>query len=260
MGPLARTVADCLLFENVIAGPHPADITSIRPKLEISTELGDIKDWRIAYSPDLGEYNVDADVAANGRAAAEAFREAGAVVEEVDLGWTLELIRKAADAHFGSIMGAGINAAVAEYPDLVCDYTRQFATTMGPGQPGDVYRGLEIEGAMYTELGALMERFDILICPTIALPALKAGESYVERGPVVNGIEQDVFQHLMTFPFNILSRCPVMSVPSGFSRDGVPTGIQIVGRTYDDVSVFQAAFAYERIRPWLDNPNRRPSI
>jgi aspartyl-tRNA(Asn)/glutamyl-tRNA(Gln) amidotransferase subunit A len=51
-----------------------------------------------------------------------------------------------------------------------------------------------------------------------------------------------------------------MSVPSGFARSGVPTGVSIVGRTYDDVSVFRAAAAYERVRPWLDAPERRPKL
>jgi Asp-tRNA(Asn)/Glu-tRNA(Gln) amidotransferase A subunit family amidase len=51
-----------------------------------------------------------------------------------------------------------------------------------------------------------------------------------------------------------------MSVPSGFARNGVPTGLSIVGRSYDDVSVFRAAAAFERLRPWLDTPERRPSI
>ncbi len=64
----------------------------------------------------------------------------------------------------------------------------------------------------------------------------------------------------MTVPFNVCSRCPVMSVPSGRATNGVPTGMQIVGRTYDDVSVFRAAAAYERVRPWLDTPARRPAL
>ena len=64
----------------------------------------------------------------------------------------------------------------------------------------------------------------------------------------------------MTYPFNICSRCPVMSVPSGFARNGVPTGLQIVGRTYDDVSVFRAAAAFEAARPWLDTEERRPNL
>ncbi len=65
---------------------------------------------------------------------------------------------------------------------------------------------------------------------------------------------------LSPVPFNIASRCPVMSVPSGLSRDGVPTGLSIVGKTYDDVTVFRIAAAHEERRPWLDTPARRPAL
>jgi aspartyl-tRNA(Asn)/glutamyl-tRNA(Gln) amidotransferase subunit A len=64
----------------------------------------------------------------------------------------------------------------------------------------------------------------------------------------------------VTLPFNIASRCPVMSVPSGLSRDGVPTGLSIVGKTYDDVTVFRIAAAHEEQMPWLDMPRRRPGL
>jgi amidase len=88
-GPLARTVADCRLMQNVLAGPHPKDIATLRPKLRIPETLGDIKGWRIAYSPDLGYFEIDPEVAANTESALDVFRELGATVEEVDLGWTL---------------------------------------------------------------------------------------------------------------------------------------------------------------------------
>ena len=259
-GPLARTVADCRLFENVLAGPHPADVTTIKPKLTIPEQLEPITGWRIAFSPDLGAYNVDPDVVANARAAADAFREAGADVDEVALGWEMDKIREAARAHFGTIFGPLVASEAEAHPDLITDYARNFAVWSGGLPPGAYLQGLQIEGEMYAELGALLERYDILICPTIALPALEAGKSYVPDGVMLNGKRQEILDHLMTIPFNILSRCPVMSVPSGFSRDGVPTGIQIVGRTFDDVAVFRAAIAYERLRPWLDAPERRPAL
>jgi Asp-tRNA(Asn)/Glu-tRNA(Gln) amidotransferase A subunit family amidase len=63
---------------------------------------------------------------------------------------------------------------------------------------------------------------------------------------------------MMTLPFNIASRCPVLSVPSGLSRDGVPTGLSVVGKTYDDVAAFRVAAAHEVTFPWLDEPGRRP--
>ena len=71
---------------------------------------------------------------------------------------------------------------------------------------------------------------------------------------------EDWVDVLMTLPFNIASRCPVLSIPSGGSRDGVPTGLSVVGRTYDDVTAFRVAAAHEERFPWLDAPDRRPPL
>ena len=84
-GPLARTVSDCALLQNVIAGPHPSDPVALRPKLRIPAELGGIEGWRIAYSLDLG-YRVGPEVRAGVIEAVEGLREAGAIVEEVAVG------------------------------------------------------------------------------------------------------------------------------------------------------------------------------
>ena len=86
-GPMARTVADAILLQNVMCGPSPADIASLRPKLRLPTSYKPIKGWRIAYSIDLGFYEVDKDVAANTKAALDVFRSLGATVDEVDLGY-----------------------------------------------------------------------------------------------------------------------------------------------------------------------------
>ncbi len=107
-GPIARTVADCALLENVIAGPHPSDVASVRPKLEIPDKLDGVAGMRIALSVDLGCYNVDADVAANTLAAADRLRDAGATVIEVALPWDLETIARTVDIHFGMIFGASM--------------------------------------------------------------------------------------------------------------------------------------------------------
>ncbi len=109
-------------------------------------------------------------------------------------------------------------------------------------------------------LGQLLADYDALICPTFAVPALPA--SYNPGEPVsVNGkTSQDWLDVMMTIPFNIASRCPVLSVPSGLSRDGVPTGLSIVGPTYDDVTAFRIAAAHEERFPWLDAPQHRPGL
>jgi len=259
-GPLARTVADCALLENVIAGPHPSDVASIRPKLEIPRELPPAAGMRIAFSADLGCYRVDEDVAANSRAAADRLRYAGATVEEVELPWDLEDIKRAARIHFGMIFGASIKEINAKHADELTSYARSLVAEADEVSKDDFVAGLALEGRIYVPLGQLLEEFDALICPTFAVPALPA--EYDPGQPVVvNGqASTDWMDVMMTLPFNIASRCPVMSVPSGLSRDGVPTGLAIVGRTFDDVAVFRVAAAHEGQMPWLDIRQRRPGL
>lgn len=249
-GPLARTVEDARLFQNVIAGPDPRDVVSLRPKIEIPTPSGSIKGWKIGISLNLGDYLIDDDVAANTLAAADAFRQAGAEVEEVELPWTREEISIACRTHFSILFAAWVKEIYDDHRDLLTPYAAAFAREM-LAIPATPLEGMELEGKLYASLGSLLEQYQLLLCPTTALPALEAGKDYVDEPAYVNGVacrpDHDV---VMTPPFNIASRCPVMSVPSGLSRDGVPTGLQIVGRTYDDVSVFEAAAVFEQIRPW----------
>jgi Asp-tRNA(Asn)/Glu-tRNA(Gln) amidotransferase A subunit family amidase len=64
----------------------------------------------------------------------------------------------------------------------------------------------------------------------------------------------------MTALFNHFSRCPVLAVPSGITKVGLPCGLQIVGRPYDDMTVFRVGTALEKARPWLQTPESRPVI
>lgn len=261
-GPMARTVADCALLQNVIAGPHPLDVVSLRPAVLIPDELGEIDGWKIALSIHLGDYPVDPEVVANTHAAAEALREAGAVVEEVTLNWSRAEIVRASWAHYGAIFGAAVGSGVKEHRELLMPYTRAFIDqALSAAQEGGYLEGLEIEGQIYAELGPLLERYDALICPTTAVAGLLAGNDYVETEVVVDGVAlDDYFDALMTIPFNIASRCPVLAVPSGLASGGLPTGLQIVGPTYDDEGVFRVAAALERVRPWFHDPAWRPPL
>jgi aspartyl-tRNA(Asn)/glutamyl-tRNA(Gln) amidotransferase subunit A len=248
-GPLARTVADCALLENVIAGPDPSDVVSIRPKLVIPDHLEPISGLRIALSTNLGCYEVDEDVVANTHSAANRLREAGATVEEVSLPWELATINRAARIHFGMIFGPSIQELYDKHGDQFTSYARRFVAEAAEIPKEDFVKGLELEGRIYAPLGNVLEEFDALICPTFSVPALPA--------------EYDspaVLDTLMTVPFNIASRCPVISVPSGRSRDGVPTGLSVVGKTYDDVTAFRIAAAHEQRFPWFDVPERCPAL
>ncbi|HEX3088932.1 MAG TPA: amidase, partial [Ilumatobacteraceae bacterium] len=258
-GPLARTVADCGLLENVIAGPHWRDIVSLRDPPQIPRETMGVAGMRIGLCITLGDWPVDPDVAANTRTVADALRSAGAEVEEVELPWTTERIWQAARAHFGAIFGPGIAEIEAQVGDQLNDYTRAFVSTMKTELT--FYEGLVEETALWDPLGRLFEDIDILLCPTIATSGLQAGNPYLDEPVEING---QAMQHhimaMMTLPFNLFSRCPVMSVPSGRAANGVPTGVQIVGRTYEDVSVFQVGAAVEAAGFGFGSPGWRPSL
>jgi len=252
-GPMARTVADCALFENVLAGPHHADVTSLRPKLEIPDALEGIEGLHIALSIDLGSWEVDDEVVENTRAAAAALEEAGAVVEEVEVPWTLERVMRAARAHFGGIFGAEIAEMVAGAPDLVNDYVLAWAQEAEEmvSVPGAFAHGLVEEAALWEPIGLLFEDFDALVCPTWSVSGIPAGDSILGTMFEGGGPNDRQFTCYMTTPFNIFSPCPVLAVPSGIAAsNGVPTGIQIVGRTFDDVTCFRIGAALERVRPW----------
>ncbi len=253
-GPMGRTVADVALFQNQLAGPHPRDGAAVRPSPVIPEELGDIRGWRIAFSPDLGCFDVDEEVVANARTAADAFREAGASVEEVELPWRIEDIRRAAYTHWAMMFTAEILAS-PERRDEYTAYAWAFAEKYAAhAREVPFSEGLALEASISGALGELLERFDVLVCPTMAVTGLVAGDDYVDHGFELGGVEHpDVDDGFLTHPFNICNRSPVLAVPSGFASNGVPTGIQIVGKTYDDLSVFRAGAAYERVRPWVDH-------
>ena len=84
---MARTVKDCALMQNVMSGPHPKDITSLKPKLNIPDEFENIKNWKIAYSMDLGFFEIDKEVEKNTLNIINKLKELGAQVEEVKIKW-----------------------------------------------------------------------------------------------------------------------------------------------------------------------------
>jgi Asp-tRNA(Asn)/Glu-tRNA(Gln) amidotransferase A subunit family amidase len=249
-GPLARTVGDVALLENVMAGPHPGDIASLRPKLVVPTSYGSICDWRIAYSLDLGYFDVDEEVRENTREALRVFESMGCRVQHVELDWT-ERSAKAAWDYLCHIFGAQVAPMLKTGGHLMTPYARAFAEQAKKSKAADFVASLKVASDMYQSFGKILQTCDVFVCPTLAKPAIPADDpmdydSFREAGKVI----PDGLGWCMTYPFNMLSRCPVMSVPSGFASTGVPTGIQIVGRTYDDVRVFKAAGAFEQAAPW----------
>jgi amidase len=261
-GPLARTVADCALYQNQIAGPDPSDHVSLRPKLVLPEEFGDVEGLRIALSTDLGSWPVDPEVRANTRAVGAALRRAGAVVDEVDLVLPRADVDLATAIHFNLGFTDWIGSMAAEHGDLVTDYALDAARWCSEIAAGHSFlEKIELEARLYLPVGALLEEYDALICPTTATRGLLADDTYVGHGLEVGGEQlEGHFESMLTPVFNIMSRCPVLNVPSGFADNGVPTGVQIAGRTYDDEMVFRIGAAVESELPWFDTDERRPGV
>jgi Asp-tRNA(Asn)/Glu-tRNA(Gln) amidotransferase A subunit family amidase len=259
-GALARTVADCALFENVISGPDIRDMTCLSPKLDIPEELEGIEGMKIALVVTLPDLPIDADVAANTRAAAAAFAEAGAIVEEVELPVGRDVLLNAVMIHFGAIFGAQIMGEVEAHRELLNPYTVAMAErSVAAFERSSFAEGLMLESAILTALGEVFSDHQVLLAPTLLTRGFIAGDDYVDHGLTIGDEELDDWVLSMLTPlFNVASRCPVLNVPSGFADNGVPTGLQIAGRPYEDVTVFRAAAAFERLRPWLDVSMRRP--
>ena len=262
-GPLARTVADAILLQNVMCGPSAADIASLRPKLRLPTQYKPIKGWRVAYSMDLGFYNVDKDVVTNTKAALEVFRSLGATVEEVELGWTIDAL-KAGVAHLNHLFGGLMAGYAKKHRKLMTPYAVDFAKHGSKSTAADFLRSMEVATKMYATLGLVLEKYDVLICPTNALPAARADFDPTLHDVKINGKKLNVWPIIawcMTTPFNTMSRCPVLSVPSGRAGNGVPTAIQIVGRTYCDADVFRAGMAFETaVGGWYREGKTRPPV
>jgi len=247
-GPMARTVEDCALMFQIINGPHPHDLASLRPKLEIPDHFNDIKGLRIAYSYDLGIFDVDPIIRKNTDNICHGLKDLGAVIEEVDIHWD-KSIATAARSHLGFLMGRDLARHLSKGRELMVEYSIELAEIGLATSAEDYLDSIRVVGEMYIILGGLLDQYDALICPTIATTGWPA-----DGKPDAFNL---ILEECMTWPFNMLSRCPVLSIPSGFADNGVPTGVQIVGRSYDDLTVLQIGANLQTIVQWH---TQHPSI
>jgi aspartyl-tRNA(Asn)/glutamyl-tRNA(Gln) amidotransferase subunit A len=253
-GPLTRTVADSALMMEVISGPHPWDFTTLEagPAAYQARLQEGIKGKRIAYSPDLGHARVDPEVAALVKAAVERFSDLGAVVEQVATPWAApgpDLIRFFWAAHltrlkpqletWESLMDPGLVACIKAAADVsVADY--QIAR--------------EGKMAYVASIHKWFQDWDFLLTPAASVAAFPAERLMPEHWP-----QHDwdwVSWAEFSYPFN-MSWNPAASVPCGFTTDGLPVGLQIVGKRFDDLGVLQASAAFEAAQPWAD---KRPAL
>jgi amidase len=245
-GPLARNVPDCILLQNAMSGPHAADIASSLPDLTIPNHFDDIQGLRIAYSLDFGYKSLDPEVRQSTLEALAIFESLGADVDEVQLNWT-DGCGVAALDHLGyAMMGCYLQEFYEMGSDEMMSYSRWFAEYAKNVTWREFLEAEMVAGEMYASLSEIFADHDLLVCPTVASEGVPADFDPTEDEICVDGVSvEPTLGWAMTYPFNMLSRCPVLSVPSGRAANGVPTGIQIVGPPYQDLRVFQAAGALE---------------
>jgi Asp-tRNA(Asn)/Glu-tRNA(Gln) amidotransferase A subunit family amidase len=257
VGPLAFTVADCALMLQVLAGPDPRDPRSLpalgKDYVAAAADERDLSGLRVTVSADLGYVRLDNGVRDAFRAAVERFRGLGAVVEEahpglgnpVDTWNTIACVDNAASE--GSLLESG----------LVGDDARGLIEPGTSVSAADYARARNAMSDYAAVWARFMTRYDLLLTPAMELTAFPLGRFT----PAVIGGEpvSDVFDDWCHFcyPFNLTGQ-PAMSVPMGAAENGLPVGLQIVGRRFEDDLVLRAAAAWERIAPWPRPPLAAP--
>ncbi|MBH1965093.1 MAG: amidase [Comamonadaceae bacterium] len=244
IGPMSRAVEDAALMMAVIGEPDPRDWGALphdRVPYHASLERS-FEGLRIAWSPTLGYARVDSEVQALCEQAAAVFRELGARVTTVDAPFEnpLPLIERFKEALTHFAFQSFDEDRLALMDERIVRTIRQSRKTVS------VTDHLAVE-AQRAAFGARMNTFhqsyDLLLTPTVAVPPFAADLS---QPP---GYSDSTEWYPFTSPFNF-SRQPAASVPCGFTRAGLPVGLQIVGPAHADLLVLQAAHGFERACPW----------
>lgn len=251
VGPMARNVEDAALFLDVMAGPDTRDWYSLpRESLTYADGLNSgIKGARIAYSATLGYARVDPEVAELCAAAARAFEALGAHVEAID-----PLTDDPLPAFKPLYYGAAHLLLGRLPPEKKAQLEPALAALAEEGSRltlDDYLAAQQARAALGIRMRQFMERFDYLLTPQLAVPAFDVGliapKSHADM-PYWTGWTA------FTYPFN-LTQQPAATINCGFTQAGLPVGIQIVGRNFEDHAVLRAAFAYETAHPnWQRHP------
>jgi len=254
VGPMARSVADCALMLNVLAQPDARDWTAL-PYVgtDWTRELGaGIKGLRIAYSPRLGYVrHVDAEVEARVADAAKVLADLGAVVERVDPGFVD--CREIFWVHWTSGAYNLLRNMPKEKFALLDPGLQQAYASGSKHTLAQYFDAVNARGALGEHMKRFHQTYDLLLTPATAIPAFATGVVAPERPA---GEQDWTWWTPFSFPFN-LTQQPAISVPCGFSKDGLPIGLQLVGPMQREDMVLRAAHAYQQVS---DFHLRRPPL
>ncbi|GAA2207094.1 amidase [Nonomuraea monospora] len=235
-GPMARTVEDVTLMLGAIAGFDRRSPFSIKEVFAPEPEQG-VAGLRVAWSPDLGGLPVDPRTAAVTATAPAVFERLGAQVEQVELdlsdaedafrtyrAWNYLLVH-------GDKSGLGPNSA--------------WNVEQGRKVTGaDLARAERARSRLYQRMAAFFDTYDVLIAPVSQVPPFPVEHPHVSE---INGEKLPDYLAWMRSAYWIsVLHSPAASVPAGFTEDGLPVGVQIVGRPFEDARVLRVARAFEQ--------------
>ena len=250
IGPMSRTVADSALMLSVIAGPDDRDNRSL-PRQEgfdwMASLKGDLKGLRVAYSSDWGYAAVDKRVRDIVGKAVKIFeRDLGCIVEEASPGW-----ENPYPAFWALLAGEsdlkGMREMEKRLGDKMTPHLRDFLKTEWTAE--QLTDAMVARKAVNNKMWRFMRKYDLLLTPTLAVPPFEVG---IQGPTMIDGREVEPFEWLhFTFPLNFTGQ-PAASVPAGWTEDGLPIGLQIVGRHLDDALVLRASACFEAAQPWKD--------
>jgi aspartyl-tRNA(Asn)/glutamyl-tRNA(Gln) amidotransferase subunit A len=254
VGPVTRTVRDAALMLDVIAGGDDRDRRSLprEPGSYLDACDVDVKGLNVAWTADLGYARVDPRVVEFAGDAAAEFESLGCHMEVVNPGW------EDPEGFFATMIAAQFYAAWSDRlpeAEALMDPTLVKFIRRGGGVTAREYvQALERVDAYWREVHAFLERFDLLLMPTVAVLPFPVDQAPPRE--IAGGRVSVLGWMPFTFPFNLTGQ-PAASVPAGFTNDGLPVGLQIVGRRHADATVLAASAAFEEARPWSE---RRPAL
>jgi len=255
-GPMARSVADTAFLLSLMAGADPRDPACYPcdPRVFAAPLERDFRDVRVAWCPDLGGLPLDTRVRDVLKRQRQAFADLGCVVEEAvpDLAGADEVFLTLRAWHYFHTLGPLLDRQRDKMkPEAV------WQIELGRDLTGDaIAKAMQLHGEVIQRMRRFQEKYEFLICAVNQVPPFDASLDWPHE---IDGVTMETYLDWMKSAYWITSTfAPAISVPSGFSADGLPVGIQLVGRYRDDLGVLQLAHAFEQItgfsktRPAID--------
>jgi aspartyl-tRNA(Asn)/glutamyl-tRNA(Gln) amidotransferase subunit A len=254
VGPLTRTVRDTALLLSVISGHDPKDATTSRLPVPdyVAALTGKVEGLRVGVPREFFFEALDADVQQAVDQAVDQLAALGARVSEV--AWAS--VRQA-PALYAISLAEGAAAHEAWIRTRADYYGADVRERMRQGLlvPAAAYlKAQRLRAVVVRDLERTLREVDVLVTPTSPIPAPKLDAGPGEIGAPLGALRSTLRR--LTQPFNITGS-PAVSVPCGFSHDGLPIGLQLIGHPFDEARLLNLAYAYEQSVPWKD---RHPAL